>query len=553
MKNQKVQYKFDEWLFVPYEDKFILDGETIVIDNRLSKLFHFLCEYPDTVFSRDELIDEVWNGSILSDQVITQAIFELRKILKQHGNHPHGYIITVPKRGYKLDATVEWTIEAPKTLIDSVFRSESLETEMPNYSSEGEVQPETESAESAIAELEEVEQSEAFNEDPIVEDQAQTSKPLVQPTKPSHPPVQPPKAQTKEPKSTNVKKAPLLITVAVLFAVVVSWFFINQNQDPSTNVATKDIVETPSYLSLEPRYIHVIIDDEIRQDDLKAGVIKTLLDFLKTYQDFRIIYDGPAAKLAAHEIHFTSSTNQDKEQLEIEYFNRISKYKHLDRKYDVSNQALKTSIKSSLDDLLDSFNLDIDKQKIAKLVNELPDDSVALSSILTAYSASYHGASELESLELIKQAEIYAPDNPYVVASSYIFNLSYLYLNPKQDNIKLISELNERVLRKFASFSDEERNTPRVIEAMVMVALSQDDTVAANSLLHAIPPNRRSVIFYILIAKKEELTGNRDTAEELYYYAILEASSTLVLDLSEVLFFNSDLSDIKSKIEVSSR
>ncbi|OBT31136.1 winged helix-turn-helix domain-containing protein [Vibrio splendidus] len=553
MKNQKVQYKFDEWLFVPYEDKFILDGETIVIDNRLSKLFHFLCEYPDTVFSRDELIDEVWNGSILSDQVITQAIFELRKILKQHGNHPHGYIITVPKRGYKLDATVEWTIEAPKTLIDSVFRSESLETEMPNYSSEGEVQPETESAESVIAETEEVQQSEAFNEDPIVEEQPQTSKPLVQPTKPSHPPVQPPKAQTKEPKSTNVKKAPLLITVAVLFAVIVSWFFINQNQDPSTNVATKDIVETPSYLSLEPRYIHVIIDDEIRQDDLKAGVIKMLLDFLKTYQDFRIIYDGPAAKLAAHEVRFTSSTNQDKEQLEIEYFNRISKYKHLDRKYDVSNHALKTSIKSSLDDLLDSFNLDIDKQEIAKLVNELPDDSVALSSILTAYSASYHGASELESLELIKQAEIYAPDNPYVVASSYIFNLSYLYLNPKQDNIKLIAELNERALRKFASFSDEERNTPRVIEAMVMVALSQDDIVAANSLLHAIPPNRRSVIFYILIAKKEELTGNRDTAEELYYYAILEASSTLVLDLSEVLFFNSDLSDIKSKIEVSSR
>ncbi|MEZ8697580.1 winged helix-turn-helix domain-containing protein [Vibrio lentus] len=553
MKNQKVQYKFDEWLFVPYEDKFILDGETIVIDNRLSKLFHFLCEYPDTVFSRDELIDEVWNGSILSDQVITQAIFELRKILKQHGNHPHGYIVTVPKRGYKLDATVDRTIEAPKVLIDSVFRSESLETETSDYSNEGEVQPETESAESVIAETKEVEQPEAFNEDPVVEEQAQTSTPLVEPTKPSHPPVQPPKAETKEPKSTNVKKAPLLITVAVLFAVIVSWFFINQNQAPSTHVATKDIVETPSYLSLEPRYIHVIIDDEIRKDDLKVGVIKTLLDFLKTYQDFRIIYDGPAAKLAANEIHFKSSTNQSKERLEIEYFNRISKHKHLDRNYDVSNQALKRSIKSSLDDLLDSFNLDIDKQQIAKLVNELPDDSVALNSILTAHSTTYHGTSELEALELIKQAEIYAPENPYIVASGYIYNLSYLYLNPKQDNTTLIAEQNERALRKFSSFSEEGRNTPRVIEAMVMMALSQDDTVAANSLLNAIPPNRRSVLFYILSAKKAELTGNRDAAEELYYYAVLEASTTLVLDLSEVLFFNSDLSDIKTKIELSSR
>lgn len=107
MKNQKVQFKIDDWVFYPYEDKFVLHGEDIVIDNRLSKLFHFLCENPDTVFSRDELINEVWNGSILTDQVITQAIFELRKILKQHGNHPYGYIVTVPKRGYKLDATVE--------------------------------------------------------------------------------------------------------------------------------------------------------------------------------------------------------------------------------------------------------------------------------------------------------------------------------------------------------------------------------------------------------------------------------------------------------------
>ncbi|MCZ8489254.1 hypothetical protein O9992_25410 [Vibrio lentus] len=102
----------------------------------------------------------------------------------------------------------------------------------------------------------------------------------------------------------------MLIIVAVLFTVIISWFFINQNQAPSTHVATKDIVETPSYLSLEPRYIHVIIDDDVRKDDLKVGVIKTLLDFLKTYQDFRIIYDGPAAKLAANEIHFKSSTNQ---------------------------------------------------------------------------------------------------------------------------------------------------------------------------------------------------------------------------------------------------
>ncbi len=76
---------------------------------------------------------------------------------------------------------------------------------------------------------------------------------------------------------------------------------------------------------------------------------------------------------------------------------------------------------------------------------------------------------------------------------------------------------------------------------MVMMALSTG-WYCSQFVANAIPPNRRSVLFYILSAKKAELTGNRDAAEELYYYAVLEAPTTLVLDLSEVLFFNSDLS-----------
>lgn len=55
-------------------------------------------------------------------------------------------------------------------------------------------------------------------------------------------------------------------------------------------------------------------------------------------------------------------------------------------------------------------------------------------------------------------------------------------------------------------------------------------------------------MFYILSAKIAESTGNSAAAEEFYYHAILEASSVQVLGLSEALFFNSDLSDIRNKI-----
>ncbi|MCZ8498903.1 hypothetical protein O9929_16200 [Vibrio lentus] len=61
---------------------------------------------------------------------------------------------------------------------------------------------------------------------------------------------------------------------------------------------------------------------------------------------------------------------------------------------------------------------------------------------MTAHSATYHGTSELNS-ELIKQAEIYAPKILTLWLRVISYNLSYMYLNPKQDNTTLIAEQNE--------------------------------------------------------------------------------------------------------------
>lgn len=525
MKNQKVQFRIDEWLFVPYEDKFILHGEPIVIDNRLSKLFHFLCENPDTVFSRDELINEVWNGSILSDQVITQAIFELRKILKQHGNHPYGYIVTVPKRGYKLDATVEKVIEAPKPPVESVVELEA------------EAEPEVEQTES----------------EELVAANSEAKEPVVTKAPSSEQVTAAPEVESAPARSTRNMRwvlATLIVLVAILGVYVQ---YSNAPSEPTSVVSASDEPEiNTSYLSLEPRYVHVIVAPEVLNDDFKIGVAKTLLDYLKTYQDVRIIYSGPAAKFAAHEIRFDTSASQNKTFLEIEYVNRISDHKHLDRKYDITGSALKPSLKRSLDDILDVFHIEIGKELLAERVDELPNEEAAIEAVLTAYASTYHTHTQTKALELIQEAEVYAPENAYVLATGYIYNLSYLYLHPKGDNIQAITELNTKAMEKFARLSEAQRETPRVMEAMAMMALSNDDALQAKNILQTIPHQRKTVLYYVLNGKAAELTGNRDSAEEFYYNAVIEASSTLVLDLTEVLFFNSDLSDIKGKIDQSS-
>ena len=62
----------------------------------------------DEVVTRKEIVDNCWNRTFVTDQVVTQSIFELRKYLR--GGRPKAeaadYIRTVPKRGYQLVASV---------------------------------------------------------------------------------------------------------------------------------------------------------------------------------------------------------------------------------------------------------------------------------------------------------------------------------------------------------------------------------------------------------------------------------------------------------------
>ncbi len=78
----------------------------VYLEPRLVNLLRFLASNAGTVFGRDCLINEVWDGAEVTDQVVTQSIFELRKILKDGRNDAADYIVTVPKRGYKLVAPV---------------------------------------------------------------------------------------------------------------------------------------------------------------------------------------------------------------------------------------------------------------------------------------------------------------------------------------------------------------------------------------------------------------------------------------------------------------
>ena len=71
----------------------------------MALLLHLARRAGDTV-TREQLFEAVWPGVVVSDDTLTQAIIKLRKALGDSAKNA-AYIQTVPKRGYRLIATVD--------------------------------------------------------------------------------------------------------------------------------------------------------------------------------------------------------------------------------------------------------------------------------------------------------------------------------------------------------------------------------------------------------------------------------------------------------------
>ncbi|SFN05901.1 transcriptional activator of cad operon [Izhakiella capsodis] len=125
---QQSVVRVGKWLVTPSVNQITLPDRVVTLEPRLIDLLVFFAHHPDVVLSRDELIDSVWTRNIVTNHVVTQSISELRKSLKDGDEDNVEYIITVPKRGYKLVAPVIWcTDEANPGAPDSSGSTDALQ------------------------------------------------------------------------------------------------------------------------------------------------------------------------------------------------------------------------------------------------------------------------------------------------------------------------------------------------------------------------------------------------------------------------------------------
>lgn len=93
------------------------DGLTLRLEPKVMQVLVQLAERAGEVLSKDQLLETVWVGTYVTEDVLTRSVSELRRALADDVRAPR-FIQTIPKRGYRLICPVE-RIE-PDRPLDSI-------------------------------------------------------------------------------------------------------------------------------------------------------------------------------------------------------------------------------------------------------------------------------------------------------------------------------------------------------------------------------------------------------------------------------------------------
>src|SRR5690349_4999543 len=99
-------FRLGPWLLEPSRNSITRDGKTIRLEPRVVEVVSYLAQHPGETVSKEQLIQAVWGGTFVTDDVLTRSISELRKALDDDPTEPR-VIETIPKRGYRLLLKVE--------------------------------------------------------------------------------------------------------------------------------------------------------------------------------------------------------------------------------------------------------------------------------------------------------------------------------------------------------------------------------------------------------------------------------------------------------------
>lgn len=100
-----------DWTANPSMGQLTRDGQTVHLTPRAMDLLRVLADHAGEVVGPDELMDAVWADIQVAPETLYQAIGAIRRALGDDSHRPK-YLETIPKRGYRLVASVRYESDA---------------------------------------------------------------------------------------------------------------------------------------------------------------------------------------------------------------------------------------------------------------------------------------------------------------------------------------------------------------------------------------------------------------------------------------------------------
>jgi transcriptional activator of cad operon len=104
-QSSKATLRIGDWIVSPLSGQMTRGDETVRLEARTLRLLLCLAEHAGEVVSIDDLLEQVWQGVVVTPDSVYQAVTSLRRLLGDDPKQP-AYIATVPRRGYRMVAPV---------------------------------------------------------------------------------------------------------------------------------------------------------------------------------------------------------------------------------------------------------------------------------------------------------------------------------------------------------------------------------------------------------------------------------------------------------------
>ena len=98
-------YRFGRFSIDPENYRLCLEGQAQTVEPQVFGVLAYLIENRDRIVTRDELINAVWDGRIVSDGTLTTRINAVRRAVGDNGTD-QSVIKTLPRRGFRFVAPV---------------------------------------------------------------------------------------------------------------------------------------------------------------------------------------------------------------------------------------------------------------------------------------------------------------------------------------------------------------------------------------------------------------------------------------------------------------